>query len=546
MPRHTFMFRFAVAMLLTFAIVSGLLGVASSNRRAVPAPSNVVEGVPADAPRGERLVVHEWGTFTSLQDEQGVTVTGINADDEPVPGFVHRHPEGFIHPGARVTPRMWMLGKALPSSHPNVNMRMETPVLYFYPPADATLPMRLDVRVDMRGGWLTEFYPRAVAEAPGITTDADSGYTTIGRLEPDAVGSLTWQGVTIGAPATLPATDDEVWLAPRRVRAATVTNAQGEAERFLFYRGVANMESPLRATRVSAPDGSGDILHIDSAITSPFLCGTGVASPNAMWLVDVRRDGGVAFRSVTATGGTVEQPQRVAQTLATFDAAAYGKGNRAELRSAMHAALVAEGLFDDEATAMLDTWDASYFRTPGMRLFYVLPQWWTAQRLPLTLSTDADVTRVMVGRLELITPDQRALINRIAAGPVSDGDWMRQRINAARTRRLAASKGAPEPKDGASEQDRAVWQAAKSDNPWTDVAYGAELGELTADGAKIPEDFRAYVDLGRFRSAILLHEKAHRPTEALNAFLNEYWIYPYYLPKPTESDGAPETSDASN
>ena len=34
--------------------------------------------------------IHEWGTFTSLQNEAGEAVGGINTDDEPVPPFVHR------------------------------------------------------------------------------------------------------------------------------------------------------------------------------------------------------------------------------------------------------------------------------------------------------------------------------------------------------------------------------------------------------------------------------------------------------------------------
>jgi hypothetical protein len=38
----------------------------------------------------KKLVVHEWGTFTSLQDEDGKAVSGINTDDEPVPAFVHQ------------------------------------------------------------------------------------------------------------------------------------------------------------------------------------------------------------------------------------------------------------------------------------------------------------------------------------------------------------------------------------------------------------------------------------------------------------------------
>src|SRR5688572_27293906 len=42
------------------------------------------------------LVVHEWGTFTSLQDEKGEPIGGINTDDEPVPAFVRRLTAGFL------------------------------------------------------------------------------------------------------------------------------------------------------------------------------------------------------------------------------------------------------------------------------------------------------------------------------------------------------------------------------------------------------------------------------------------------------------------
>jgi hypothetical protein len=38
----------------------------------------------------EKWAVHEWGTFTALQDESGAAIGGINTDDEPVPPFVHR------------------------------------------------------------------------------------------------------------------------------------------------------------------------------------------------------------------------------------------------------------------------------------------------------------------------------------------------------------------------------------------------------------------------------------------------------------------------
>src|SRR5207249_10544470 len=60
-----------------------------------------------------------------------------------------------------------------------------------------------------------------------------------------------------------------------------------------------------------------------------------------------------------------------------------------QLRSSMKQTLIPEGLFDDEAEAMLSTWEKSYFKSSGLRLFYVVPREWTDRYLPLKLSTDA-------------------------------------------------------------------------------------------------------------------------------------------------------------
>src|SRR5688572_30551125 len=74
------------------------------------------------------LVVHEWGTFTSFQDERGGTIAGINVDDEPVPKFVHRL-AGIPIFTPRSLPALWSQGA--PRCHPDVTLRLETPVLYF-------------------------------------------------------------------------------------------------------------------------------------------------------------------------------------------------------------------------------------------------------------------------------------------------------------------------------------------------------------------------------------------------------------------------------
>jgi hypothetical protein len=193
----------------------------------------------------ESLVVHEWGTFTCIQDEQGNELTGVNIDDEPVPEFVHNL-QPYLLNAPLISSDYWQYRqKAAPRQHPLVTMRLETPVIYFHPPARAKLPLTVDVDVAFRGGWLTEFYPGAKADAPGL----NNRNFDFGQLTPETVGSLNWSGLKVGGDAPGPQTDQHVWLAPRQVDAASVATPDGECERYLFYRGVGNLRAPLRVVR---------------------------------------------------------------------------------------------------------------------------------------------------------------------------------------------------------------------------------------------------------------------------------------------------------
>lgn len=313
----------------------------------------------------EPLVVHEWGTFTVLQDERGNTVPGINIDDEPVPGFVHR-----IGNLIRSTRESGVASKApLPRCHPDVLMRLETPVIYFYPPAGEE-PV-VDVEVEFPGGWISEYYPYAVATTPGL--DA-------GKILRSESGRLLWKGLKIGGTADGPKTRDSVWLVPREVDAKSVRTPGGETERYLFYRGVANIEAPVRVRR------EGQVLKLSGE--------TRIA-----WLADFRGDGTAAFRRAGP-----EMP-------AVFSE--YSRENLDKLRKEMYGELQAEGLFPEEAEAMLKTWEASYFQSRGLRLFYIVPREWTDRRLPLKISPAAEVRRAMIGRIELVTPGQRRTLERL-------------------------------------------------------------------------------------------------------------------------------------
>ncbi|MEX0939303.1 MAG: hypothetical protein WDZ59_15680 [Pirellulales bacterium] len=433
----------------------------------------------------DRLVVHEWGTFTCIQDEQGHELTGVNIDDEPVPEFVHNL-QPYLLNAPLISSDYWQYRqKASPRQHPLVTMRLETPVIYFHPPARAKLPMTLDVDVAFRGGWLTEFYPLARPDAPGLK----QGIFEFGELTPQTVGRLSWKDLQVGTQAVGPQTDEHVWTAPRQVISADVTAASGESERYLFYRGVGNLRAPLRvATDIGSEElairgNFQDVLAPDQRATIPRL-----------WLVHIRDDGKTAFREIDAIEATASPDDVLAVVRANFEEAEYDADNLDAVQTQMHTELVEAGLYPDEAAAMLATWRRAYFQSPGLRLFFPVPRAWTDLYLPLELSVAAEIERVMMGRIELITPRQRELLARIAAGPASDGKWI---------------DAIPHSHSAAVERIR---------------AGRADFGD---PGVAVPDDYAAYVELGRFRNALVVAEERRRPTEAISKFIDTYALHPY-------------------
>jgi hypothetical protein len=66
--------------------------------------------------------------------------------------------------------------------------------------------------------------------------------------------------------------------------------------------------------------------------------------------------------------------------------------------------LVGQGLYRDEAHAMIETWKDSWFEE-GSRLIYIVPRGFIDNVLPLTIDpAPGQIVRVFVGRLEIITP----------------------------------------------------------------------------------------------------------------------------------------------
>jgi hypothetical protein len=412
-----------------------------------------------------KLIVHEWGTFTSLQDETGRTIGGINVDDEALPAFVHeiRAPLTYVQSHSK---------GAGPAARPDVTMRLETPVLYFHPQAGSTVH-DVDVKVQFKGGWLTQFYPNAEALIDGVKPGANFTSNPIGA---DSVSSLAWKKVQFPIDVSIPNTESHVWVAPRKVQAAFISTAS-EGEKFLFYRGVGHLDAPLVIGRTMV----GDNLSIYNRQPWP-------TSPGPMWLVDILSDGTAAYRAVDAISKHLGDFQ--ATTSAKFAPGEYSDSNIGKLRKDMHAALVQAGLFADEADALLNTWELSYFKSPGERIFFLVPQEWTDAVLPLSISVPSEVHRIMVGRIELVTGRERALINTIASIRPSNPQWM-------------------------------------------------QSGHVQFSQA--PADYKAYMGLGRFRDALILDQQRRQPNDNLRQFISNYGL-PQSAPQP--SSVARSVSDA--
>jgi hypothetical protein len=254
-----------------------------------------------------------------------------------------------------------------------------------------------------RGGVINEFYPAAEPDvyldvarihdkqSAGVISRAWSGET----LNNFVLGSLRWQGVRLHTLVVAPLTNDPVWLAPREPQSASVYLPEsGEGERYLFYRGVAALPALLQtrhergAVRLLAP------AHL------AWLQADSLVVPQ-VWLVDVATDQAIAFREHRAITLNRSAPSREMARLARFTRADHRPQNLAALRASLKAALVRQGLFADEAEAMLNTWKHSYFEKPGLRVFYVVPRAWTDHFLPLTVSVPARLQRVIVGRIDL-------------------------------------------------------------------------------------------------------------------------------------------------
>jgi hypothetical protein len=323
----------------------------------------------AQQPGDPDLTAHEWGTFTSVAGSNGLAVRWQPLTDATdLPNFVEHLNGAYFKLGL------------------NGTVRMETPVLYFYASRQTTV----SVHVSFSKGLITEWYPHAAKAFPDPTT----GDFTLYQKHPN--GSIAWNSVTI-EPSTSPVFPTE--NKPSRYYAARDTSAAplrvsapayAQHEKFLFYRGVSSFAVPISAK--IAPDGS---VQIDNLSSQEI--------PNLILFERRGRQAGYRIAGPVQNETNLSLP-------ALSDSAD-------SVRSDLEGILIAQGLFPDEAHAMVETWKDSWFEE-GARLIYIVPRAFVDSVLPLSITpAPAQLTRVFVGRIELVTSaTQNAVESAFASG----------------------------------------------------------------------------------------------------------------------------------
>jgi hypothetical protein len=302
------------------------------------------------------LTAHEWGTFTAIAGNDGRAVEWAPlTGSTDLPEFVEHLSAVDFKQGLRGT------------------IRMETPVLYFYSPRD----VNVSVRVAFSRGLITEWYPHAVRVQPS----AALRNSNLSQLQTD--GNITWNDVAVSPNLSgefaREASSDRYYAARETSSAPLrVKMASGEQqEKFLFYRGVSASPLPLSARLTS--DGKLLVKNL------------GEGDIPAVILFE-RRGDRVGYRLAGALNSeTLLDPPELT-------------GSVDALCSDLEGLLIAQGLYPDEAHAMVNTWRDSWFEE-GSRLIYIVPRGFVDNILPITINpAPGQIVRVFVGRLELITP----------------------------------------------------------------------------------------------------------------------------------------------
>jgi hypothetical protein len=305
----------------------------------------------------------------------------------------------------------------------NYAVRMETPVLYFYPDA----PMEVKVTADYPQGMITEAYPHPARKGSSATWQ--------GKLRPVTPEELKTVPVADSAEGrhyTTARNVPDAWLFRMQPAATQKEKIPApETDHFIFYRGAGNNLS--RMITASTNDDHSFQVTNQSPDTVPVLFLLHVVDGKSVWK---RVDRMLPYKMIMDQEAITNNRQPFYKEegrlqVALPDATEPFATSTPRLKAEMLGALETEGLTKAEAAAMVATWDNLWFEESGTRILAVLPQPWVDTVLPLQITPKPDaVERVFVARMEMISVAQQNtlvdLLFKTPENPASARDQLRK------------------------------------------------------------------------------------------------------------------------
>ena len=379
----------------------------------------------------QALEVHEWGTFTILVSSSGQKVSWYQpySDIAKLPPFVQ--------------------GDALQMKRNirSASVRMETPVIYFYPEEETPI----SVRVGFSDGMITERFPASTNEPfspPGImtlTTPNLNGLALVAcSVRPPTSEQIfdqrlkefttvrqptvtRWAGKLLPPdhadakliPAVNPALGGENYAAARNVPDAWIFRSDTRGfypniepvEKFIFYRGAGEAHLPYRVS-----------MSGDESVTFDNYS----QSANTFQVALRVKDGKASWKQLPNTPGPSKDANRSASITFPEETISLKQADKV-LRSLFLTELTSHGLTKDEAKAMIDTWNHTWFTEPGQRVFTIVDRTWVDSVLPLGITPEPKKTeRVFVARYEILSPSAEKQLEKLLTQPGTDESSLKQ------------------------------------------------------------------------------------------------------------------------
>jgi hypothetical protein len=207
-------------------------------------------------------------------------------------------------------------------------------------------------------------------------------------------------------PAVNSAIGEENYAAARNVPDAWIFHSDTRGfypniqpvEKFIFYRGAGQSTPPYIA---SMSDDETVTFSNYSQSASTFQVALRVRNGKASW------------KQLPNISGPAKDVSRSASITFPKQTISLKQADK-ELRALFLTELISRGLTKDEAQAMIDTWNHTWFAEPGQRVFTIVDRTWVDSVLPLGITPEPKkIERVFVARYEILSPAAEKQLGQI-------------------------------------------------------------------------------------------------------------------------------------